>query len=148
MRRLALLTGALTVMASLAVGASATASATSRTRQTHPNPAIADVHGVLKNGAVTSGSQWSLLYYGWEGSGDLCETLTFARHTFTGDNTSTGTWSGNIKLTFTGGIDYQAGDVYKGKVKKSGTYSGDFVGPVTYKGTSYSPFVLKSGAFC
>lgn len=144
MRRLALVTGALTVMASLAIGASATASPASGPHQSHSGQATSDV----QHGAVKSGSQWTLYYYGWEGAGDICEALTFASHTFTGDNTSVGAWSGNVKLTFTGGIDYQAGDVYKGKLKKSGTYAGDFVGSVTYQGTSFSPFVLKPGASC
>ena len=148
MRRLALLTGILTVMASLVVGASATASSASGARQMYGNRAPSHVRRAPEAGAVLSGSQWSLFYYGWEGAGDICETLTFSSHTFSGDNTSTGTWSGNIKLTFTGGIDYQAGDIYKGKLKKSGVYSGDFVGSVTYEGTSFSPFVLKPGVFC
>jgi hypothetical protein len=103
---------------------------------------------VVKNGAVKSGSQWTFYYYGWEGTGSICETLTFATHTFTGDNESTGAWRGNIKLTFTGGLDYHAGDIYVGKYKKSGTYAGDFVGSVTHDGLSYSPFVLVPGASC
>jgi hypothetical protein len=128
MRRMTFLTGALTIVGALVFSAPATASA--------------------KDGAVSSGSQWSLYYYGWEGAGDICESLTFASHTFVGDNLSTGTWSGNIKLTFTGGIDYQAGDIYKGTFKKSGTYAGDFVGSVTFDGTAYSPFILRPGALC
>jgi len=148
MRRLAQLTGAFTVIATLMVCASTNASPLSASRQRPSSSATDHSHRVIKNGAVTSGSQWTLYYYGWEGVGDICETLTFASHTFSGDNTSTGTWSGNIKLTFTGGLDYHAGDIYKGKLKKSGTYAGDFVGSVTSSGTSYSPFVLVPGAFC
>jgi hypothetical protein len=148
MRRIALLAGALTIVGSFAVSASATASAGPSLRQSGGNAATLHSGKVTKDGAVTSGSQWSLFYYGWEGAGDICESLTFASHTFIGDNTSTGTWSGNIKLTFTGGIDYQAGDIYKGKLKKSGTYAGDFVGSVTFEGTAFSPFILKPGALC
>jgi len=104
---------------------------------------------VTKNGAITTGSQWTFYYSSWHGTDSFCETLTFGSgHSFLGDNTSTGTWSGNVILKFTGGVDFQAGDVYKGKLQKSGKLKGDFVGSMTYKGTSYEPFDLDPGAFC
>jgi hypothetical protein len=98
-------------------------------------------------GPITAGSQWTFQYKSWEGRDDLCETFTFDNgHKFVGDNTSTGTWTAQGTLKFTDGVDYGAGDVYKSKLQKSGTYKGDFLGSVTTDKTAYSPFI--PGALC
>jgi hypothetical protein len=143
MRRLALLMGALVMMATLAVSATALASPASKSGRGSALP------HVQHNGAITMGSSWTFYYSSWHGTDNFCETLTFGSgHTFLGDNTSTGTWSGNVTLRFTGGLDFQAGDVYRGKLQKSGALAGDFVGSVTYRKTSFSPFDLDPGASC
>jgi hypothetical protein len=133
------MTATIAVVAALAVSASATASPASH----HA------VGGAIRNGTITVGSNWTLEYSSWHGTDDFCETMSFkSGHVFTGDNASTGTWSGNVVLRFTGGLDFNAGDVYKGKLQKSGAHAGDFVGTVTRSKTSFSPFILVPGALC
>jgi len=146
MRRLALLTGVVTIIALLAVGESA--SARPGPVRTHAIPGLPRAHATPKIGTITSGSQWTLYYKSWHGSDNFCETLTFSSHTFLGDNTSTGMWSGNVKLKFTGGVDFTAGETYKGKLQRRGTYAGDFVGSVTANGLAFGPFILVPGQFC
>jgi hypothetical protein len=155
MRRLVLTGVAVTVVATLTIVGSASASSLRADRAGTQAMASAPVAPRPdKSSAIVAGSTWTLYFYDiFVGGYPFCEVLSFGTsHIFTSDFNDAGKWTGNIALKYSGSAGVFGNRwKYKGKLQTAGTFAGDYTGLMTpaadqgYGSTTFGPFVLAEG---